>query len=67
MTKLLPAPGSDNPACEMRLCCTIRCQCRREGHNCTDLCTCSNGYACEDVCSDDDILENDDDFSDDDF
>ena len=69
LTKLPPAPEAliqlVKCTCTKERCSTNRCQCRKAGLNCTDLCICSDGEACNNVCSDDDHLETDDDDDDD--
>ena len=71
LTKLPPAPEAIiqlvKCACENERCSTNRCQCRKAGLNCIDLCTCSDGEACDNDCCADDLLEIEDDDSDDDI
>ena len=74
MTTLPPAPQAIihlvKCKCTKQRCSTNRCQCKKNGLNCTDLCGCSdNGEQCENVLnddSDDEInIEEDDDHGDD--
>ena len=78
MTKLPPAPQAIihlvKCKCAKERCSTNRCQCRKNGLNCTDLCGCSDGgESCENVNdgedndSGDDNEEDDDDDDDDEY
>ena len=58
MTTLPPAPQVIvhlvKCKCDKERCFTNRCQCKKNGLNCTDLCGCSdNGEQCENVLGDD--------------
>ena len=70
MTQLPPAPKAIiqlvKCSCAKERCSSNRCQCRKAGLNCTDLCTCSDEEEpCHNVFSDGDHLEQDEDGSDD--
>ena len=53
--------------CAQERCSTKRCQCRKAGLNCTDLCSCSDiGELCENMHDNDDDDDDDDDGNDDD-
>lgn len=76
MTRLQPAPDAVihlvKCGCVKERCSTKRCQCRKAGLNCTDLCSCSDNddEPCENIAqnnedndesSDDEEMEGDDD------
>ncbi|KAK3733482.1 hypothetical protein QZH41_007067 [Actinostola sp. cb2023] len=72
MTKLPPAPEAIiqlvKCGCVKERCSTNRCQCRKAGLSCTDLCTCSDTESCENGQEDeeDNVLESGGDDDDDD-
>ena len=64
MTNLPPAPGAIlqlvQCGCPKERCSTNRCQCRKAGINCTDLCNCSdNSETCENDVQEDDVIYSD--------
>ena len=69
MTTLPPAPEAVielvKCGCSKERCSTNRCQCRRAGLLCTDLCSCSDDSECENQ-HDDDQYQYDEDQSDED-
>ena len=61
MTNLPPAPEAIlqlvQCGCSKERCSTNRCQCRKAGLNCTDLCNCSNnGETCDNDVQEEDVL-----------
>lgn len=72
MANLPPAPEAIlqlvKCGCSKERCSTNRCQCRKVGVNCTELCNCSyNGETCDNDVQEDDVLYSDEeDISDDD-
>lgn len=69
MTTLLPAPEAVihlvKCGCAKDRCSTNRCQCRKAGLNCTDLCSCSDsGGLCENSYDQDDVFDDEDDSDD---
>ena len=65
MTQLQPAPDAVlhlvKCGCIKSRCSTNRCQCRKAGLNCTDLCSCSDEGVDIDGDSDIDYSDNDED------
>ena len=64
MTNLPPAPEAIlqlvQCGCSKERCSTNRCQCRKAGLNCTDLCNCSdNGETCDNDVQKEDVLYSD--------
>lgn len=74
MTRLQPAPDAilhlAKCGCAKQKCSTNRCQCRKAGLKCTDLCSCNEDELCDNVADSDEDNngesgEEDDDINDD--